>query len=596
MYQRRIAILLIVSLLTATGLAWRLFSISVAQHGAYVTEAAQQQSVTLDILPRRGEILAEDAATGQPSILAESVPSYGVTATPVNVEHKAEYAKVLAQDTGADQPTIMSGFENGTKDMNPLKHGLTKEQVEKIGTDLNAVEKTFDAKHVDVPVNFSADQGGYIYFIGGVYFIKEFERVYPEGPLLSQVLGFVNNKGEGQYGFEAQYNAQLEGYTGTVKLEQDSLGTLLGQEGAALGQNGMNYELTIDRNVQFEAEQDLAQAIKDDGATGGSVIIMDPKTGGVIAMANNPTYDANNFRDVTQDQIGLFDNASISQQWEPGSIFKPLVMAAALDAGSVTPDTHQDFGESVTVDGYKIETALRRDYGDENMAKVLANSDNVAMVWIAQKLGNQAMYTYLKKFGFGDYTGIDLKNEVAGKLAPANQWSDISRSTISFGQGIAVTPLQVTSAFATIVNNGQAVTPHVVAAVIDQNGIRHPEQPVLGAQVVKPEIAQEVKDMMVYTVVTAHAKAGTPGYKIGGKTGTAQIPDPVNGGYLADAYNHSFVGFGPADDPKYVMLIKIDHPDLQKIGGIYAESTAVPLFSKISSFLLSYYQIPPTNR
>ena len=380
-----------------------------------------------------------------------------------------------------------------------------------------------------------------------------------------------------------------------MTLEQDSLGTVLGQQGKTTSQNGESYELTIDRNVQSVVEKDLAQAVSDDGATSGSVIAMDPKTGAIIALANYPTFDPNAYGSVAAKDISNFDNAAVTQEWEPGSIFKPLVMAAALDTGAVDDTTHNFFDESVTVQGHKIETALRKPYGDETMEQVLANSDNVAMVWVANKLGNQTMYDYLKKFGLGQTTGVDLKNETAGNLPALSTWTDIDRATIAFGQGIAVSPLQIATAYAAIANNGKLVTPHIVAASIDPNGTRHVVQPAYGAQVIKPATAEDLRNMMVYTVQFAHNRAGTPGYKIGGKTGTAQIPDPVNGGYIADAYNHSFVGIGPSDDPKYVLLVKIDHPDIAKVG-LYAESTAVPLFNQISSFMLSYYQIPPTNR
>lgn len=579
-----------------SGLAYRLFDLSFVEHAYYVKKAQEQQSIELGVFPRRGEIWVQDASAGRPSIVAESVPSYVLSATPVNVTHKKEYAHLLATVTNTDEQTILTGFENGTKYMNPIKHGLSKDQVEQIAGKVNDLERQWDSQHQNVSVNFDASQQGTIYFIGGLYFMQEYERVYPEGALLSQVLGFVNDHGTGQYGFEGQYDAELSGYAGKVVLEKDGLATLLNQEGAVAGHDGTNYELTIDRNVQFVVEQDLQQSIKDTGAVSGSVIVMDPKNGDIIAMANAPSYDPNNFRDVKSEDIGVFDNPSVSSMWEPGSIFKPLIMAAAVDTGLVTAKTQDTFPESVTVDGHKIETALRKSYGTETMSQVLANSDNVAMVWVANKLGNQNMYAYLKKFGFGDYTGIDLKNEAAGSILPVSQWRDINRATMSFGQGIAVTPLQVAAAYSAIANNGRLIKPHLVKAIIDENGVRHEEQPIEGEQVIKPETAQSLKDMMVYTVVSAHNRAGTPGYKIGGKTGTAQIPDPKNGGYLADAYNHSFVGIGPSDDPKYVMLVKIDHPDLQKVGGIFAESTAVPLFGKISSFLLSYYQIKPTNR
>jgi cell division protein FtsI/penicillin-binding protein 2 len=594
MFQRRIAALLVIFLLGATGLIGRLFSVSVLQHGAYVALAAKQQSVERDILPQRGTIWVQDAATGQPSVLAESVESYTLSATPKNVPKKAEYAHLLANFAGVNEAQLLATFQGDSEYMPPIKQGLSKEDVENVAAQINALEKADDPQYVPQTVNFDTDVGGIIYFVGGVLFERQYQRVYPEGQLASQVLGFVNNSGKGQYGFESEYNSQLTGTTGQELLQTDSLGTLLGQTQTLVGHNGTGYELSIDRNVQFEVEQDLADSIKATGSTSGTVIVMNPKTGEIVALANSPTFDPANYQNVPANQISQYDDPAVDQIWEPGSIFKDIVMASALDTGAVTPETTSTFPESVTVQGYKIETALRRAYGTENMSQVLANSDNVAMVWVTDKLGNQNMYKYLRAFGLGQDTGIDLPNETAGELKPVDQWQDIDRATIAFGQGIGVSPLQMITAYSALANNGRMVVPRVVHAVISSNGTRTLIQPQLGAQVVKPQTAQEIMNMMLYTVTDADKKAEDPGYNVGGKTGTAQIPDPVNGGYIQDAYNHSFVGVEPTNDPQYVVLVKLDHPDIQKVG-LYAESTALPLFTRISDFLLDYYQVTPNQ-
>jgi cell division protein FtsI/penicillin-binding protein 2 len=229
------------------------------------------------------------------------------------------------------------------------------------------------------------------------------------------------------------------------------------------------------------------------------------------------------------------------------------------------------------------------------MTQVLEKSDNVAMVSVANLLGNQKMFDYLQSFGLGTVTGIDLKNEVAGRVLPVQQWRNINRATMSFGQGISVTPIQIATAYSAIANNGKMVRPRVVKAVISANGDREEVPTFEGAQVIRPEIAKEMRDMLVSVVVHDHKKAGVDGYKVGGKTGTAQVPDPVNGGYIENAYNHSFIGLGPSDDPKFVLLVKVDQPNIAKTGQ-FAEGTAVPLFGRIAKFLLHYYQIKPTNK
>lgn len=591
----RIRFLGVLAALIAIILVSRLFSISFLQHDLYVRQANKQQSIVRDVLPRRGDILAQDLADGHSAVIAKSMERFAVSATPKDVKRKEQYAHLLAGLTGANEQDLLVALKESGEYMAPLKHGLTEDDVTNLAKQINDLEKSFDPTFATINVNFDPSQGDVIYYLGGVYFVREYQRVYPEGPLLGQVLGFVNDDGQGRYGFEQHYDKDLEGYTGRLLLQQDSLGTLLQQKQGIQGQNGTSYELSIDRNIQFQVEQALAQEVKDSEAKSGSVIIMNPKTGEIIAMANTPSYDPSAFRDVKTSDAYLFDNPTISYLWEPGSIFKDLVMGAALDTGVVTPDTQSDFPESVTVDGHVIETALRKAYGVENMTDILKNSDNVAMVWVANKLGNDKMYNYLQKFGFGQPTNIDLQNEAVGKVLPESQWRNINRATIAFGQGISVTPIQMVTAYSAIANNGRLVQPRVVHAIITPDGKRTEVPTIEGERVLKPETAKTLRDMMVATVLFAHNRAGTPGYKVGGKTGTAQIPDPVNGGYIADAYNHSFVGMAPSDDPKYVMLIKIDQPNTQKVG-LFAESTAVPLFGKLSTFLLNYYQIPPTNR
>jgi cell division protein FtsI/penicillin-binding protein 2 len=591
----RVWVLIAVFCLISVGLSSRLFSAAVVHHDEYVIQAKEQQNVQREILARRGEIYVQDASAGKPTVIAKSMDSYALSATPRNVVNKQGYAHLLSQVSGLDEGTIYATFKEGGWYMNPLKHGMTQAEVEDLARSINALEKVSDPKHVDVKINFDSAQGDVIYFIGGVFFQREYQRVYPEGPLMGQLLGFVNDHGSGQYGFEEQYNQELKGYTGKVNLEQDSLGTLLKQNDAIQGKDGTSYELSIDRNVQYVAERELAAQIKDSEAKSGSVIIMNPKNGEILALASQPTYDPNHFRDIPADQISVFDNPTISSVQEPGSVMKPLVMAAAIDQGLITPDTSNNFAESVVVDGHVIETALRKAYGVETMSQVLANSDNVAMVWVANKMGNHTLSTYLHKYGFGSTTGVDLRNEVAGNVLSEGQWRDINRATMSFGQGIGVTSLQMATAYTAIANDGKLVQPRVVHAIINPDGTRQNVPTTWGEQVLKPETAQSLRTMMVQTVFTAHNRAGVTGYKIGGKTGTAQVPDPINGGYLSDTYNHSFISMGPSDDPRFVMMININQPNLKKIG-LYAESTAVPLAGRLNSFLLNYYQITPTNR
>jgi cell division protein FtsI/penicillin-binding protein 2 len=569
----------------------RLFYLTVWRHNDLVSQAKEQQTIVTQISPKRGSIFLQDFSDGTKVVAAQSIETYAVSATPSFVVHKQEYADVIAKHTGVAAKDLLDTFKAGGMYMNPIKHGLSKADVESLAVDINAVDLKFDPSIGHVKVNFDSAEGNILYYLGGVIFLREYQRVYPEGATLGQVLGFVDNDGNGQYGFEQEYDNQLRGYAGQIKLERDGNGNLLDRTSSVNWQDGADYTLTIDRNIQQEARTELAAQIKQSEAKGGSVIIMDPKTGAILAMANQPDFDPNKFSDVAKDQTSVYQNPAVSGLFEPGSIMKPLVMAAALDQGVVTPETTNDFAATVTVDGYTINTALRKAYGVENMAQVLANSDNVAMVWVANKLGNQNLYNYLQKFGFAGKTNVDLISEASGTLQPVNKWSDVNRATMSFGQGIAVTPLQILTAYSAIVNDGRMVKPHIVSTV-SVGGSEDTVKPTFGEQIFSAAVAKQLRDMLVYVVTTAHNRAGVAGYIIGGKTGTAQIPDPTKGGYVADAYNHSFIGFGPSNNPRFLMMVKIDQPNLQKVG-LYAEATAVPLFSRLSQFLLNYYQIPP---
>jgi stage V sporulation protein D (sporulation-specific penicillin-binding protein) len=527
-------------------------------------------------------------------VVAESVERYSISATPYNVTHKPEYAHLLAQLTGVDEAKVKASLDKNNLYMDPLKSGLTKEEVSDMAHQIFLLEQQFVHRKDEVFVNFDASQGDVLQFLGGTFFVREYERIYPEGPLLGQALGFVNDKGLGQYGFEGQYDQELKGYAGKISLETDSKGTALQQIEQVAGQDGTNYLLTIDRNIQRVIEQGLADEVTKDGAKGGSVIVMDPKTGGVVGMASYPTYSPGDFRTTAKADANLFDNPAISSVWEPGSIFKPLIMAAAIDQGVVTSQTADTFAASVQVDGYTINTALNKAFGHETMTDVLVNSDNVAMVWLGNKMGNELMADYIRRYGFGTVTGIDLKNEVGGKITDVNKWSTILRATTTFGQGVAVTPIQIASAYTAIANKGMLIPPRIVKGTIQDDGTEKDLDMPPGRQIMKPETAATLREMLTAVVVHNHKKAGVEGYAVGGKTGTAQVPDPVNGGYLPNAYNHSFVGMAPATDPKFVMLVKIDQPNAAD-SGEFAESTAVPLFGQLARFLLHYYQVPPSH-
>lgn len=573
----------------------RLFEISIVDHAGLIAEAAKQQTDARDILPQRGGIFVQDRAANSTVAVAESIESYAFSAVPYYMEDPEGYARLLANHLNLDSEELLKKFSSNKKYIDPIVHGLTYDQAQALVDTINTYERAQNnGKWKDRSVNFDKSQGSILNFINNTFFIREYTRVYPEESLMGQLLGYVNSNG-GQYGFEGQFDKELKGYPGRVELEQDSAGNALSRSQQVSGQDGISYELTIDRNIQGFIEQALQAEVTKSEAKAGTVIVVDPRNGDILGMASTPGYNPNSYSAVAKQDISLFDNPAISKQWEPGSIFKPLVMAAAIDQGVVTPETTDTFASSVTVDGYEINTALGKSFGKESMTDVIVNSDNVAMVWLANKMGNEMIASYLDKYGFGKQTGIDLRYEIAGTVKQVAKWRPIDRATVAFGQGIAVTPLQVATAYTAIANtDGSMREPHLIKAVIQPDGHREELAPRTAVPVLKSDTASKVRAMLVATVEHNHRRAGVDGYVLGGKTGTAQVPNPNGPGYLENTYNHSFVGMGPADNPQFLVLTKIDQPNLAKVGN-FAESTAVPLFSTVANFLLNYLQIPPSK-
>ena len=549
----------------------RMFDKQVLQHGKYVALAEEQQRFEKTEIAERGKIYAHDAIeeTGSLYPLAFDVKKYQVWVVPKQIKDKQKTADEIASITGDVSKEIFDKINNDKLYIPPLRKGL----------DYDAAQAIKGKK------------------LTGVMIVPENSRYYPENNLASHLLGFVNAEGKGNYGFEGHYDKELQGTSGKVVGEKDTLGrviSLLDQQNA---ENGASYVLTVDRSVQYFVEKKLAEAIQQYQADSGTVVIMDIETGGIVAMASLPSYDPNNYRETAQNNSSLFVNPSIGHLFEPGSIFKPLVMAAAIDQGTVTPQTEGTFDWHVWVDNYEIKTAERKAFGKENMVQVLQNSDNVAMVWVSEQLGKDKMYEYLKNFNFFDKTGIDLDTEVSGYTKPVKEWRDINRATISFGQGIAVTPIQLVAAYAAIANGGVYEYPHIVDKIILPDGTQKQVEKREGIRIIKKETAYTVGQMLQQVVEGGHSwRAKVDGFAIGAKTGTAQIAKP-EGGYEENEsglgiFIHTLAGFAPVDNPKYAMLVKLDRPKAAR----YAESTAAPLFGEISSFLLNFYYRVPAKK
>lgn len=414
----------------------------------------------------------------------------------------------------------------------------------------------------------------------GLGFEPEPTRMYPEASISAHLLGFVgldtNSQSKGYFGLEGYYDRQLSGKPGKLIQEKDALDRpiLIGDQNILSPQSGSTLVTSIDRRLQFIAYQKLAQGLARYGAKSGTVTIMEPQTGRILAMVSLPNYDPGSYRDFDPY---LYKNPTISDGFEPGSTFKVLMMAAALDTHAVSPDTICDIcGSQVTVSDYPIKTWNEKYYPGSNMVEVIQHSDNVGMVFVSRRLGHSRELEYIKKFGFGKLTGIDLQEESSPALRPEKNWVDIDYATASFGQGIAVTPVQMVRAVAAIANRGFMPTPRMVDKVVTGSLTKNISTSPSVA-VISPITAAQMTQIMVNAVDNGEAKWAKPaGVSIAGKTGTAQIP--VLGHYDKDKTIASFVGFAPAEKPKFVMLVTLREPQTSPWGS----ETAAPLWFDIS--------------
>jgi cell division protein FtsI/penicillin-binding protein 2 len=418
-------------------------------------------------------------------------------------------------------------------------------------------------------------------------------RVYPEGNLGCHVLGIVNDTGDGFYGVEGYHNQLLKGIVGIESIEQDPSGEKLPMPPHIQSppKAGSSLILTMDRNIQHIVEEELQRALKEYESEAGTIIIMNPKTGALLAIASYPTCDPNAFAEADLD---LLADPAVSSMWEPGSIFKIITWAAGLDSGTISPGTSIYDSGSIEVGGRIIQNWDRQGYGQVTMTDGLVHSLNTVAAFVSTTMGKDRFYNYLRRFGFGTLTGVDLASEGPGivKEPGDSTWFPSDLGTNSFGQGIAVTPMQMIVAAAAVANGGLLMQPYIVNQYIvaDEGGEGQrlvQVEPMVVRRAISQDTAQTLTNMMVQVIEEGSTLAQVPGYRVAGKTGTAQIPTAY--GYDPVDTIGSFVGWVPADDPQFVVLIKLDRPQASPWGS----QTAAPTFRAIAERLLVYMQIPP---
>ena len=566
-YAMRFKITILVFIILFLAVSSKLFYWQIVKGSELKQQASYQYSGTKTITASRGNIYAADgswlAVMRTNWLLFAELPQLSESSTQVanklapflvtdNFENRDDYRQALLIEVDRIQ-TVLNRKEVVWV---PIKKRITSETKEKIEK-LN---------------------------IQGLGFDPEESRFYPEGSSSAQLLGFVgkNDAGEdtGYFGLEGYYNIPLSGKNGFLQREKDLMGAPLLSSGISEVNSIPGTDLTtfIDKRMQNSAEEKLKEGLEKYGAKEGSVIIMDPKTGGILAMASYPSYDPSKFSEFDGS---LYKNPAVSDTFEPGSVFKVIVMASGLDAGVIEPETICDICDKpYKVDKYFIETWDRKYHPDSTMTDVLVHSDNVGMSFIAQRLGADTMYDYLDKFGIGKPTNIDLQGESNIKLRSKETWNIVDLATSSFGQGVSTTPIQLIRATAAIANGGLLVSPKVVDTGEKNKGTR----------IISEEAAEKAVTMMVESAKHGESQwTDLKGFSVAGKTGTAQIP--IAGHYDAEKTIASFVGFAPANKPKFVMLVTLKEPQSSQ----WASETAAPLWYAIAKDLFQIFGIQPEN-
>lgn len=538
----------------------RLFYWQVVQAEALTLMGQSQYDSFIKLEPKRGEIKTSDGFA-----LAANKISYQVYANPKDIKEKDKTSRLLASTLEMDVASV-SAVLNFDRDWVAIQSGVDTKIKEVL-------------QKMDIP---------------GIGFEEQTVRFYPEASIAAQMLGFVgkDDRGEnkGSYGLEGYYDRQLRGKAGIAVSIRDAFGRpILSKMNDTAGAiDGRTLVLSIDRVIQFLAENYLRDGVERYGAEGGMVGIIDPKTGNMLAMASVPSFDPRKYGEYTSD---LYKNPFVSNLFEPGSTFKALVMASGIDSKVVKPETKCPVCDGpLSLGGYEIRTWNNKYYKDTTMVDVIKHSDNTGMVYVGNMLGTPRLLSYLHKFGIGKTTGVDLQGEVAQELRMANQFYPLDAATLTFGQGISVTPIELLSAFAAIANDGKRMEPHVVQKIETPNGKTIDIVPKVVEQPITAATAKVMTEILINAVSNGEAKWAKPkGYRIAGKTGTAQIP--IAGHYDPNKTIASFIGFAPADDPKFAMLVIIDRPTTS----IYGSETAAPVFFRIAKDILNYYNISPTE-
>lgn len=557
--DRRLILIFVVSIAAFLTIILRLFYWQVLKADALRLEGHGQSSLTLVSTAKRGSVLFSDNFP-----IATNKVSYLLYANPKKVDSFESYARSLSKILGVDEASISARLNQDLYWVS-LQSRLSYEQKEEI-------EK----------LNLSA-----------LGFEQETERDYPEASMAAHLIGFVgkNQDGENQgyFGLEGFYDRQLRGREGSIYLIKDALGNpILTDVREDKKIDGRTLVTTVDRSIQYMADTALKTGVENYGAEGGSIVVMESKTGKILASSSYPKFDPGKYWEYDGK---YYTNPIVSNLFEPGSTFKVLVMAAGIDSGEIKPDTKCPICDGpVEIAGYQLKTWNNKYYPNSTMTEIIQHSDNTGMVYVGQKLGIEKFMSYIQKFGIGSLTGIDIQGEAIDPLRPERKWKELDLATASFGQGLLVTPIQLITAVNSIANDGQLVKPIVVDKILPPDEEPIEIKPEVIRQTVSRATAKAITWMMVNAVDQGESKfTKIPNYAVAGKTGTAQIA--VEGHYDPDNTNASFIGFFPAQNPKITMLVIVNKPKTS----IYGSETAAPIFFNVARDLIQYYNIEPSR-
>lgn len=536
-----------------TLVAGRLGWLQVGEARALSAQAEKQRLRDLVLSPHRGSIFDRDGEK-----LAVTTPARTVYAVPSQVKDATATANALAGALGG-----------GPKDYLPKLR--------------RAGSWVYIARKIDLAKAAALQKLG----LDGIGMIEDSRRTYPSGQLACQILGFVGVDDQGLAGIEKEYDSTLAGTTGRIVAERDPKGDIIpgGVVESVDPVDGQDIYLTIDKDIQYQAQIELASAVRQFGAKGGSVVIMEPSTGEIYAMASTPYFDPNSYGRAEQSAIR---NKAIADAYEPGSTIKSMTAAAAIDEKLFTPTSKFHLPPTLKVGDRTIHEAHDRGTVDYTLTQIVTKSSNVGAVKLGMALGKKRLVDYFDRFGLSQRTGVDFPGEAKGWMPPPSSWSQSTMGNVPFGQGLSVTPLQLARAMAAIANGGTLVTPHFL--------YRQGSLPATFVPSPEPVIATETAHtttVMLTDVVKDGTGSGAAvrGYEVAGKTGTAQKPAPGGLGYMKGCYVSSFAGFLPAGDPRVLIVITIDEPS----SGVYGGTVAAPAFSRLAQFCVTHLTIPPAQ-